>query len=129
MNWKKIFLQGIISGLLAAFGCIAYSLVYQHSFLVDFSKLVNPIGIIGSSVFGCMIMAIAYGLLDKMNKQNLIGVLNVIFVLVSFASIIGPISMSLPLDIESPEMFPGLVIPMHFLPTLAFLTLLPFFKK
>ena len=129
MNWKKIFLQGIVCGLLAAVGCIIYSTIYQQSFLIDFGTIIKPIGVVGSCVFGCMLMAIAYGLLEKMNKQNLFGVLNILFVIISFASIVGPISMSLPLSIESPEMFPGLVIPMHFLPALAFLTLLPFFKK
>jgi hypothetical protein len=37
--------------------------------------------------------------------------------------------MSLPLDIEYPELFPGLVVPMHFFPAYAFLTIYPFFKQ
>jgi hypothetical protein len=33
------------------------------------------------------------------------------------------------LDVEFPEMFPGLVIPMHFFPALAFFAIDPFFKQ
>ena len=54
--------------------------------------------------------------------------LNLVIAVLSFASIISPISMSLPLDIESPELFPGLVVPMHFFPALAFFAISPFFK-
>jgi len=37
--------------------------------------------------------------------------------------------MSLPLDIEYPEMFPGLAITMHFFPAIIFFGLYPFFTK
>jgi hypothetical protein len=37
--------------------------------------------------------------------------------------------MSLPLDIDFPEMFPGLAIPLHFIPAMIFFGLDPFFKK
>jgi hypothetical protein len=47
----------------------------------------------------------------------------------SFASIIGAIGMTLPLDIDFPELFPGLVVPMHFFPALAYFAIAPFFKK
>lgn len=76
-----------------------------------------------------MLMTLGYAALLKFKKQNLTGWLNVAIAVLSFASIISPIAMSLPLDIESPELFPGLVVPMHFFPALAFFALAPFFQN
>jgi hypothetical protein len=35
----------------------------------------------------------------------------------------------LPLNIESPEMFPGLAIPMHFFSALFFFAVYPYFRS
>jgi len=125
---KKTFFHGIISGILAALACIIYFKIYQNTLGTGFNKIINPGSISGACIFGCMLMAIGYWLLEKFNKEKLKGVLNIIIALLSFASILSPISMSLPLDIKNPELFPGLVIPMHFFPALAFFCLVPFFK-
>ena len=63
------------------------------------------------------------------NKPILKGWLNVLIAALSFLSILGPLSMSLPLNIKFPEMFPGLAIPMHFFPALMFFGLFPFFTN
>ena len=75
-----------------------------------------------------MLMAVSYWLLFKWNKQSLLGVLNVVIAVLSFASIISPIAIDLPLTIKTPELFPGLVVPMHFFPALAFFCIAPFFR-
>ena len=85
--------------------------------------------IAGASLFGTMLMALGYGILKWRHWSRMKGVLNILISILSFASILGPISMTLPLTIEMPEMFPGLVIPMHFFPVLAFLTIAPFFEE
>ncbi|HTA28803.1 MAG TPA: hypothetical protein VK809_13510, partial [Bacteroidia bacterium] len=90
--------------------------------------IINPGSISGASIFGCLLMAISYWVLERFNKENWKGVINIVIALASFASIISPISMSLPLDIKNPELFPGLAVPMHFFPALAFFCLVPFFK-
>jgi hypothetical protein len=126
---KKAFLHGIIAGVLAAAAGIVYFTIYQNTLGTEFDKVVNGRSIAGASVFGCMLMAIAYWLLERFNKENLKGIVNIVIALVSFVSILSPISMSLPLDIKNPELFPGLVVPMHFFPALAFFCLVPFFKK
>src|SRR5215212_10280747 len=46
-----------------------------------------------------------------------------------FASILAPFAMKLPFDIETPELFPGLIVPMHFFPALAWFTLKPLFIR
>ncbi|HTA83322.1 MAG TPA: hypothetical protein VK783_10325 [Bacteroidia bacterium] len=126
---KKAFLHGIIAGVLAAAAGIVYFTIYQNTLGTEFDKVVNGRSIAGASVFGCMLMAIAYWLLERFNKENLKGIVNIVIALVSFVSILSPISMSLPLDIKNPELFPGLVVPMHFFPALTFFCLVPFFKK
>ena len=126
---KKAFFHGIIAGVLAAAAGIVYFTIYQNTLGTEFDKVVNGRSIAGASVFGCMLMAIAYWLLERFNKENLKGIVNIVIALVSFVSILSPISMSLPLDIKNPELFPGLVVPMHFFPALAFFCLVPFFKK
>ncbi|MGB1319239.1 MAG: hypothetical protein ACPG5W_13565, partial [Flavobacteriales bacterium] len=65
----------------------------------------------------------------KANKPSLKGWVNVAIVFVSFASILGPLSIALPLDVDFPELFPGLAIPMHFFPATIFFGLSPFFYR
>jgi len=125
---KKVFFHGISAGILAALAGVVYFKIYQETEGTEFNKIINPGSISGVSVIACMLMALGYWLLEKFNKEKLKGVLNLLIALLSFASILSPISMSLPLDIKNPELFPGLVIPMHFFPALAFLCLVPFFK-
>lgn len=126
---KKIFLHGIIAGVLAAISAIIYLHIYQKALDTDFNAVVNPCSIAGACIFGCVLMSVSYMLLKRFDKQNLMGWMNVVIVVVSFVSILGPFSLSLPLDIKSPELFPGLVVPMHFLPALCFFCLAPFIRN
>ena len=61
------------------------------------------------------------------NKGEII--FNLSFSILSFASIIIPIAAKLPLDVQNPELFPGLTVPMHFFPALGWYTLKPIFIK
>lgn len=124
---KKAFFHGISAGILAAIAGIVYFKIYQNALGTGFDKIINLGSISGASIFGCMLMAITYWALERFNIENWKGVLNLIIAALSFASIISPISMTLPLDIKNPELFPGLVIPMHFFPALAFFCIVPFF--
>tara|TARA_B100000614_G_C14443205_1_gene451119 strand:+ start:446 stop:688 length:243 start_codon:yes stop_codon:yes gene_type:complete len=74
-------------------------------------------------------MATAYWSLEKLNKVKLKGIVNVVIILFSFFSCLIPVSISLPLDVDFPELFPGLAIPMHFFPALIFFGVNPFFDK
>ena len=126
---KKFLYHGLLSGILASLAGVVYFYLYKEFFLVDFDSLVNVGSIVGSSILGCILMAVGYMLLHKFNKENLTGALNILIVVLSFLSIISVMSMSLPLEIEFPELFPGLVIPMHFFPALAFTSIYPFFSN
>ena len=54
-------------------------------------------------------------------------VFNFLFSIGSFACVMVPISMTLPLDVQFPELFPGLAVPMVFFPALSWYTVKPLF--
>lgn len=126
---KKILLHGTLSTVLAASAALVYLKIYNAAFMVDFSKVMPVSNIIASTLIGCLLMALGYFVLEKRGKNNWKGAMNIMYSVLSFLSIIGVLGMNLPLDMEFPEMFPGLAIPMHFFPVLAFLTVEPFFRK
>ena len=127
--FKRLLLLGLISGVLAGIAALIYQKVYSSSVGADFSNIAKPAGIMISNVVGCIIASVGYWILNKWLKEKTEIVFNFIFVILSFASIIPAIGAKLPLDVNSPELFPGLVIPMHFFPALAFFTIEPLFIK
>lgn len=126
---KRLLLLGIISGILAGIASLVYQKVYASSLGEGFTGIVKPAGILLTSLAAGLITAIGYWLLSKVLKGKTEIVFNFIFVILSFASILYPFAAKLPLDIETPELFPGLTIPMHFFPALAWFTLRPLFIK
>lgn len=125
---RKIFIHGLAAGLLSTLASLIYLKLYQTTLASSFDKVISMGSILGSSIIGCSLMATGYFLLSKFKKETFKGVLNITISVLSFASIIGVISMTLPVDIESPELFVGLAIPMHFFPALSFFTIEPFFE-
>jgi len=127
--FKRALLLGIVSGLLAGVAGAVYARVYYTINEADFSKVASIIRIFAASIFGGVLAAIGYTLLDKWLKNKGEIVFNFIFTLISFASLLAPIAVRLPRTIDTPELFPGLVIPMHFFPALAWYTLRPLFIR
>jgi hypothetical protein len=124
---KRILFQGIIAGTMSAVAGIVYLKLYEQATMVDFSSIINSTALASASIMGCMLMAVGYMLLFKLDKVNWKGSLNILIMLLSFLSIFGPITMTLPLEFEFPELLPGLAIPMHFFPAMIFFGLQPFF--
>ena len=127
--FKKALLLGIVSGLLAGVAGLIYARVYYTANEADFSKVASTIRILSSSLFGGVLAAIGYTALVKALKNKGEIVFNLAFTILSFASLLLPIAFKLPLTIETPELFPGMVIPMHFFPALGWYTLKPLFIK
>ncbi len=127
--FKKSVFLGFASGILAGIASVIYAHVYNTAMGCDFSKIAKPIGIFATCLFAGMLAAVCYPLFIKWLKGKGDIVFNLIFVILTFASIIGPFAANLPLDVKTPELFPGLVIPMHFFPVLGWLTLKPMFIK
>jgi hypothetical protein len=128
MTLKKISIHVLISALLAIVASLIYNTIYSSAFELNFSSVLNIGGIIGSTLIGCTLMGLGYYVGYKWKGEKSIPWINILISVLSFASIVGVLGIQLPLTIESPEMFPGLAIPMHFFPALAFFTISPFFK-
>jgi ABC-type branched-subunit amino acid transport system permease subunit len=126
---KKSLALGIISGLLAGIAGVIYARLYYSINEADFSPVVSTVKIITASLFGGVLAAIGYTLLDRWLKARGEIVFNLLFTLISFITLLGPIAVRLPRNIDTPELFPGMVIPMHFFPALAWFTLKPIFIK
>jgi drug/metabolite transporter (DMT)-like permease len=127
--FKKSLALGIVAGLLAGIAGAVYARVYHQSLGADFSKVASTVRIIAASVTGGVLAAIGFTLLDKWLKARGEIVFNLLFSLLSFATLLAPFAVKLPLDLEAPELFPGMVIPMHFFPALAWFTLKPMFIR
>jgi ABC-type branched-subunit amino acid transport system permease subunit len=127
--FKRALFLGIVSGLLAGAAGVIYAGMYYKINEADFSKVASTMRIIASSLFGGVLAAIGYSLLDKLLKAKGEIVFNLAFTILSFASLLLPIGYRSNPPMDTPELFPGMVIPMHFFPALAWFTLKPLFIR
>lgn len=123
---KRIFFWGLTAGVLSAVASLAFLAIHRFETYTDFSKVVKVPRLIGLNLGACMLAALGYSLLQRFWEKGE-WAFNLAFSVFSFASVIIPISATLPLDVQSPELFPGLAVPMHFFPALAWYTIRPFF--
>ncbi len=129
MNWKNLIFHGSLSSLLSSVSCIIYNTIYKQAFYIDFSSVFGIPNMIAASTLACFLMAFVYQFAMKWNNAKFELGLNLVFAVLSFASIVGVFGFNLPLELESPEMFPGLAIPMHFFPIISVISTLPIFKN
>jgi L-cystine uptake protein TcyP (sodium:dicarboxylate symporter family) len=127
--FKKDFTHGIIAGILASIAGIIYSHVYLFANEADFSKIVNLFSIIGANMAACILIAFLHTAFVKWIRKNTEIFFNLTLSVLSFALIVIPVSITLPLNIEFPELFPGLVIPMLFYPSIAWFVINPIFSN
>ncbi len=125
--FKKHFYHGLISGIMAALAAIIYSRIHYFATEADFSKIINQGTMISLNLIVCLIISIAYFFFTGKPKKNTVIIFHLLVSLLSFAAVIIPISISLPLSIKSPELFPGLAVPMIFFPALSWFTFKPLF--
>lgn len=76
-----------------------------------------------------LIAGLLYWLLTSFFKKRGAIIFNFVYSVGSFACVIIPISITLPLTTPFPELFPGLAVPMVFFPVIAWMTIDPLFKK
>jgi hypothetical protein len=120
---------GLFAGVLAASESIVYSKIYSSTLGVDYSMIVTTPCITIASTTVCLIAGIAYLFLHNLLQEKTDFTFNTMFVLLSLATAALPFSFKLPLAIDNPELFPGLAIPMHIFPVLAWFTLRPLLFK
>jgi apolipoprotein N-acyltransferase len=125
--FKRIFIHGLAAGALTAIAAFIYNRIYFFATEADFSRIVNIGSILGFSFLICMLATfLYYGFVKWLGKKGEI-VFSFLFSIVSFGCVMIPISVSLPLAIKNPELFPGLAVPMAFFPCVAWFTLKPLF--
>jgi hypothetical protein len=127
--YKKIFFMSLTTGIFASVASIVFNKVYFFAFETSYSKLVNYGTLVGLNMAACLLAGFGYWAAKKYFPKKADIIFNITFTLLSFASIFVPLSISLPLDIQNPELFPGLAIPMHFFPVVGWFTLKPIFLK
>jgi hypothetical protein len=129
MTFKQLSLQSLLAAVFAISAALIYNSVYSSAFMVDFSAVMNSGAIISATLIGIILIGISHLVAHKWLKGKGLGIINLLICVLSFASIIGIFAMKFPLEIEFPELFPGLAVPMHFFPALAFFAVQPFFVK
>ena len=127
--FKRLLLLGVVSGVLAGVAALIYQKVYFKANEADFSAIVKPVNIMLVCIVAGLLASVGYALLTKWLPKAGEIIFNFVFVILTFASIVGPIGFILPLTYEQPELFPGLTVPMHFFPALAWFTIKPLFIK
>jgi len=127
--FKRYFIHGIVSGIVAALAATIYDRVYYFITYVDYSRVLNVPRIVSLNILFCMIAAFLNWFLAIRLKQRAEVVFNFIFSTLSVGLMIIPISIPLPLDVGLPELFPGLAVPMALFPALSWYTIAPFFRE
>jgi len=127
--FKRKFLHASLAAILTAIAAFIYRRIYFFATEADFSKVLSISGIIAYSILICMLAALlSYSLTRYLGKRGEI-IFNFLFSIISFAAVMIPISVTLPLNIPFPELFPGLAVPMVFFPAVAWYTVNPLFTK
>ena len=126
---KQIFIQSLVAGILAAVAANIYNQIYFFATQVDYSAIVNTWSLIGLNLLVSFTAGLLYWLLTLRLKKKGAILFNFIYSVGSFACVIIPIALTLPLSTPFPELFPGLTVPMVFFPVIAWMTIDPLFKK
>jgi hypothetical protein len=125
--FKRVFFHGLTASILSAVAAIVYKRIYFFATETDFSKVLDLQRIIGLSLLICLVASLVnYGLIKWLKKKGEI-IFNFLFSIFSFAAVMIPISITLPLNVQLPELFPGLTVPMVFFPAIAWYTVNPLF--
>jgi len=119
----------VVAGILAAIAANIYNRIYFFATEVDYSNIINPFSLTGLNLMVSLIAGVLYWLLTTMFKNRGAIIFNFVYSVGSFACVIIPIAITLPLTTPYPELFPGLTVPMVFFPVIAWLTIDPLFKK
>ena len=126
---KKIFIQSLVAGILAAIAANIYDRIYFFATETDYSNIINPGSLLGLNMLVSLMAGLLYWLLTLIFKTRGAVIFNFVYSVGSFACVIIPIAITLPLSTPSPELFPGLTVPMVFFPVIAWMTIDPLFKK
>jgi hypothetical protein len=126
--FKRLFIQAILASSLAFIAALIYRRIYFFATEADFYSVLSAERMAAYCILFCMPAAfLCYGLMRWLGNRGQT-IFNFMFSIISFACVMIPISVTLPLNVKFPELFPGLAVPMVFFPAMAWYTLNPLFK-
>ncbi|HRI80264.1 MAG TPA: hypothetical protein PLR06_12085 [Cyclobacteriaceae bacterium] len=126
---RPIFIQSLVAGILAAVAANIYNQIYFFATQIDYSVMVNVWSITGVNILVSLFAGLLYAMLVRFFKSKGHIIFYFLYSIGSFACIVIPLAITLPLSTPFPELFPGLTIPMVFFPCIAWMTIDPLFKK
>lgn len=126
-TFSKYFFAGLAAGLLSGLAAFFYARLYMHTLNISYPGIVSAKGIFSVCIFVNLLVALSYWMMQKLFRKDAELLFNVLFAIGCFLSIVIPFMVSLPLQMSSPELFPGLIVPMHFFPLLAWYCVKPIF--
>jgi hypothetical protein len=126
---RKLFVQSLVAGILAAIAANIYNQIYFFATQIDYSAVLNPVSITALNIGVSLTAGLLYWLHVVLFKDKGPVVFNFVYSVGSFACVIIPIAFTLPLSQPFPELFPGLSVPMVFFPVIAWMTIDPLFRK
>jgi len=118
-----------VAGILAALAANIYNQIYFFATEIDYSNIINWGSLLSLNLIISLLAGLLYWLLTTLFKSRGAIVFNFVYSVGSFACVIIPIAITLPLTTPNPELFPGLTVPMVFFPVIAWMTIDPLFKK
>jgi len=129
--FARSILLGLTAGVLSAVACLIFAMVYKETQYLDFSSLIGTGAYFGACIFGCVLASIGYWTFKRFVPVFGTIIFNLLFTLLTFASILGPISYIWPpeADTEIITYFPMYAMTLHFFPALIWYTLKPLFIK
>lgn len=116
--FKRYYFTGLAAGILSGLAAFLYYQLYTTTLGVYFSGLVSPLSIFSACLFAGMLIALCCYVIHIFFKREKPILTGILLVVITMMSIIIPFMVSLPLDMEQPELFPGLVVPMQLFPVM-----------
>jgi hypothetical protein len=132
---KRALFLGITAGFLSGLACHVLMFVYKETMFVDFSPVMKAYQLYAASIFACVLASMGYIAAMKLLPRFGEIIFNLLFVILSFASIISPIMHIFPpeLDVKGIDEITSYFIPfaitLHFFPAIAWFALKPIFVK
>jgi hypothetical protein len=127
--FKKYFFAGLAAGLLSGFAAFFYYNIYTATVNVVYPHIVTPASIFSACIFAGMLIALFCFTTNMLFNKEMEKLNSLLIVGGTMISTGIPFIIGLPLDIERPDLFPGLVVPMQLLPALAWFAIRKFTSK
>ena len=133
--FKNSLALGVVAGILSGLACTVFAYVYKEAVTVDFSPVISTFNYFGACLFACVLASLGFYIFNKVLKKYGEIIFNILFIILSFASILFPLMYSFPPDLEVKDVdmitsyFQPFAMTLHFFPALIWFAVKPIFIK